>query len=224
MRLRFASLLMFIPLTACHLPETGTRLGVPFRQQQSELTCGPACVLMWALYDGVPSVTENAIASSMPGGSCNGSTPGAIAQAVNRWTYTTDAVDDLAGNVSPEEDQFLSRQITSMDNGVPVIALVNGGLHAVVLDGGKWHTDTTTNLRVWDFSYVNDPEQTFGDIREDAPTWVQSVCSEACDQIISFSAAGAWQQNLNTYGPTVVLGGGSGGANGGPKPKSGRQP
>lgn len=219
-------LILLLPLTAaCHISDAGTKLGVPFRMQQSDLTCGPTCVLMWALYSGVPStqVSESGIARSMPNGSCNGSAPAAIAMAVNQWTYTTDAYDDLAGNVSPEQDKFLSRQITSIDNGVPVIALVNGGLHAVILDGGKWHTDTTTNLRVWDFSYVNDPERPFGDFQENAPMWVSDVCFSVCRQEISRSASGAWQGNLSTYGAGVVLGG-SGGRTGGPLPKIERQP
>jgi hypothetical protein len=190
------------------------KLGVPYRAQApSSFDCGPASVLMWRLYDGLSEVSQATIGNSMGGTSC-GVTPQAVANAVNQWTATSDAYYDLAGD--SEFEQFFSRQITSIDSRVPVIALIQGGLHAGVVNGGLWHTNANNDYQ-WDYVYFHDP-QTFANDYYGADSWTDTMCPPGgtCNQITSFNAAQAWSYNLNAYGDEVVTAGGGGIGPGGP--------
>lgn len=89
---------------------------------------------MWRLYDGLSEISQEQIANYMGGTSC-GTTSEAIAAAVNNYTLTSDAYRDLDGYT--EYRAFFSRQITSLDNRKPVIAIIEGGLHAGVVNGGQ---------------------------------------------------------------------------------------
>jgi len=205
-----------VPLTACGAVGTtnDVKLGVPYvAQDPASFDCGPASVLMWRLYDGRSRITQQEIGDYMGGTSC-GVTADAIARAVNYFTWTTDAYVDLAGDI--EYEKFLSRQITSIDNSVPVIALIHGGLHAGVVNGGKWH-DLQSGYHQWDYVYFHDPLTVANDYYS-GDAWKDTNCppSSACEQVVSVSASGAWSSNLSTYGSHVVLGGGGGGRDGGP--------
>jgi len=206
---------LIVPSLACNISRNpDVKLGVPYRAQApSSFDCGPASVLMWRLYDGLSEISQQTIANFMGGASC-GVTSEAIRDAVNHFTYTHDAFRDLVGDV--EYEGFFSRQITSIDSRVPVIAIIDGGLHAGVVNGGKWH-ETSGGGYQWDYVYFHDPLTRANDYYS-ADFWTDTNCppGSTCEQIASFDAAGAWAYNLTTYGDDVVLGGGGGGHGGGP--------
>jgi hypothetical protein len=207
--------MLSILLGACNIGSNpDTRLGVPYRAQDpNSFDCGPASVLMWRLYDGYPEISQQTIGNYMGGTSC-GVSANQIAQAVNYFTGTHDAYVDLAGDV--EYREFLSRQVTSIDSRVPVIALIHGGLHAGVVNGGKWH-DNTSGDHQWDYVYFHDPLTVANDYYS-GDAWQDTNCPPggACQQVASYNASGAWSYNLNTYGDDVVMGGGGGGDGHGP--------
>lgn len=187
-------------------------LGVPYQAQDpNSFDCGPASVLMWRLYDGRSEISQQTIGDWMGGTSC-GVHQEDIAAAVNHFTNTSDAAWDLAGDV--EYEGFFSRQITSIDNGVPVIAILDGGLHAGVVNGGKWHENADGNYQ-WDYVYFHDPATVANDYYS-AGFWQDVNCAGACQQIASFNASEAWAYNLDTYGDDVVVGGGGDGPGGDP--------
>lgn len=53
------------------------------------------------------------------GGACSGSSAKQISAAVNHFTYTPDTFWDYTASF--EFDKFMTRQITSVDAGAPVI-------------------------------------------------------------------------------------------------------
>lgn len=163
---------------------------------------------MWRLYDGLPEISQQTIAARMGGTSC-GVTQQAIADAVNHFTLIRDAFYDLAADV--EYRGFLSRQITSIDNAIPVIAVIDGGLHAGVVNGGAWHENAAGQYQ-WDYVYFHDPQVGANDYYS-GDSWKDASCppGATCQQVISSSASGGWFDNLNNYGGGVVLGGGGGG-------------
>lgn len=184
------------------------RLGVPYRQQDTTFNCGPASILMWRLYDGLPEISQQTIGNWIGTSSCSGSSPQEITNGVNHFTATSDAFWDLAGDVEYEE--FFARQITSLDNSTPVIALIEGGLHAGVVDGGRWHENSAGNYQ-WDYVYFHDPFLGAG-LYYGAGEWMDTSCPSGgtCGQIVSSSAIGAFNYNLATYRDRVrVMGGGN---------------
>ena len=187
------------------------KLGLPYREQLDFGYCGPASVLMWRLFHGYPEVSQQTILNFMGGGGC-GVSPQAIASAVRAYTATSDAFWDLAGGQGDPEliqAQFISRQITSIDARVPVIPIVESGFHAGVINGGKWHTNTSSNYKTWDFVYFHDPDDIAGgaNIYYSAGSWIDYSCATGtpCSQILSTSASGAWQYNLDTYGDEIEV-------------------
>jgi hypothetical protein len=176
------------------------KLGVPYRAQApGSFDCGPASVLMWRLYDGLSEVSQSTIGNWM-GGTCSGVSQDGIADAVNFWTHTHDAYWDFVGE--DEQDSYFSRQITSIDTGSPVIAIISFN-HAGVINGGKWHQLSGGGYQ-WDYVYFHDP-QTFANDYYSADHWIDSNCppGSPCEQIISVSASGAFAQNLSTYGDDI---------------------
>ncbi len=209
---RWELLVVALPLLAISCGDVGSNpdvmLGVPYRAQDpNSFDCGPASVLMWRLYDGLPEISQQTISSWMGGTTC-GASQQVIANAVNHFTNTYDAIDDLAGDT--EYASFFSRQITSIDAGVPVIAILRGGLHAGVINGGQWHTNADGNYQ-WDYVYFHDPS-TIANDPYSADLWQDVSCppGSTCEQIASSSAIGSWSYNLTTYGGSVVTGGGGG--------------
>lgn len=138
-RLRSLTLLIAsqLLLSGCGLVglKKDVKLGVPYRAQDpNSLNCGPASVLMWRLFDGLPEISQASIGAWMGGSNC-GYGEARIADGVRHFTNTTDAYVDYEGEINHEE--FFSRQITSIDRRKPVIAIVNS-FHAGVVNGGKW--------------------------------------------------------------------------------------
>jgi hypothetical protein len=179
-------------------------LGVPYHAQDpGSLDCGPASVQMWADYDFSNPPSQAQISQWMGGTSC-GVSQSVIADAVNYFTATTDAYWDFVG--SNEQDQFISRQITSIDNRTPVIAIITFN-HAGVINGGKWH-EISSGYQ-WDYVYFHDPNTLPNDYYS-SEFWLDVNCptGSPCEQIISTSASGAWGYNYNTYGGSVWDSGG----------------
>jgi hypothetical protein len=197
-------------LQGCNLPEDeGIQLGVPYRAQESFNYCGAASVLMWRPYDDPRAVISQAsifdwMSNSWP--AC-GSNQLGLEAAVRHFTFSSgvDAYWDFAPDSAYEE--VLSRQISSMDSGVPVIAVVNFD-HTGVLNGGKWHAEG--NYYVWDFVYFHDPAGLAND-KILATAWMRQFCPGywgSCDQILSSSASANWKFHIQAYSDRVVAAGG----------------
>lgn len=182
------------------------RLGVPYREWKAEFYCGPAAILMWALYDGRPELPQEAIASSI-GMGVFGASEEAIARGVRQFTGSFNAeIDYPAGPFPPSEaaGKFFARQITSIEDRTPVIGIKWGGLHAVTLDGGKFHLDSSTNRKVWDYVRVHDPDPEFGsNYRLSAADWSRDNTS----QIIAREYVPSGDQNYQAYGQEVSIAG-----------------
>lgn len=190
------------------------RLGVPYyAQDPGSFDCGPASVLMWRRYDGLSVISQATIGAFM-GGACSGVSQSALASAVNHYTLTFDAYWDFVAYNQP--DPFFSRQITSIDSETPVIAIING-LHAGVVNGGKWHQVASTGDYQWDYVYFHDPQTVANDYYV-ADDWIDANCppGSTCQQVISYNASGAWSQNLNSYNDDVQVRGGGPRGGGGP--------
>jgi hypothetical protein len=197
-------ILLLLVVPGCNLgQDPDFKLGVPYHAQPvGSFYCGPASVQMWADYDFDPPFvpTQQEIASWMGGVSCGSSEEG-IRAAVNRFTATSDAAWDLDGDINYEA--FMSRQITSIDNYLPVIAILDGGLHAGVVNGGRWHSMGTGTYQ-WDYVYFHDPLER-ADVQYTSLVWIERSCpiGSACSQIVSHAAAAAAAGNLSSYGDDV---------------------
>jgi hypothetical protein len=156
---------------------------------------------MWRLYDGLPEISQQTIADYMGSSAC-GASQDALANGVNRYTSKRDAYwDYVAWN---DHDDFFSRQITSIDSRVPVIAIIDG-VHAGVINGGKWSYRTDGSYQ-WDYVYFHDPE-IHADVYYAAGGWIDESCPSpsTCQQIISSGAVGAWAGNLSAYGDDLYV-------------------
>jgi hypothetical protein len=179
---------------------------VPYVQQLGDLYCASACVLSWRLHDSLPSVSQDTILTSMGGTPSTGTDETAIPGGVNQWTGTHDAILDFGagGDYSDSQGQFFSRMISSVSVGVPVIALTNSGFHAVVVDGGEYHDDTTTGYHVWDSVEYMDPA--IGP-RSTTPGGLSSSMGSDISplvQVISSGAAASGAGNYAGYGDSTL--------------------
>jgi Peptidase_C39 like family len=210
--LRLALLLLITPLLgACFIAShPSVDLHVPYRAQAAgSLDCGPASVLMWRLYDGLPEISQQTIGAWM-GGTCSGVSQQALANAVGYFTNTFDAYWDFVGD--DEIPSFMSRQITSIDSRIPVIAIISFN-HAGVVNGGKWH-DAGGGFNEWDFVYFHDPSVRANDYYSGG-LWIDSNCpvGSPCEQIISYGASAAWAAHLAQFQSSVIVGGALPGCN-----------
>ncbi|HEV7428266.1 MAG TPA: hypothetical protein VGQ46_18065, partial [Thermoanaerobaculia bacterium] len=183
-----------------------------------ELYCTSACVLAWRLHDGLASVSQDEILAYMGGTPSSGAPQERVPDGVNNYTNTHDAILDYGagGAYSDDQGRFLSRQISSVNAGVPVIALANSGLHAVVIDGGSWHTDSANGNHVWDTIQYMDPSFGFG-------AWlpgdlIGSLCPYdyvPCRQVIGSDASFSGNGNFDQYSGETEARGMAGGGGGG---------
>ncbi len=182
-------------------------LNVPYVQQQNPEYCGPASILMWALYDHVENLTQTQIGAYIGASASTGSSPQAIASGVEHFTLTgKDAVLDYAGGESDEVSLFYSEEVTSINSEVPFIAIIGGATHAGVASGGSWHVDDTSGYYVWDTVIFQDPILGPGQVYV-AGQWT----AEDISHILSVSASEAAGTNLSHYGGKVELRGAGGG-------------
>ncbi len=180
------------------------KLGVPYVTQQNNYACGPASILMWALYDGRTNVTQAQIAQYVGCSTTSGTLLSRLVPGVQAFTDATDAVLEQAGSSSI----FYARQIASIAAHDPALCVVNAGTHTGILDGGHWHS-TDSGLNVWAYVYFHDP-QVGPDQKFDAAIWTGLVNYH----VVSASAAATGQEGLATYGPSVRLRGSDGSISG----------
>jgi hypothetical protein len=179
-------------------------LSVPFFSQNSDLYCAPAAIQMWAAYDGVPASQQD-IANYIGCTPQGGTDPGPAVRGVQHFTTSgRDAAllyNGGAGDPTTLSEEFYSAEITSISALVPLIPLINGGLHAVVLVGGQWHIDTDHNLYVWDSVIYHDPEGGPSRLLDVGP-WTGL---DGTQHIISTSASAGAVANFNKYGAQVAI-------------------
>lgn len=188
-------------------------LGVPYVMQQGAYDCGPAAILMWALYEGRTNLTQAQIAQYIGCSPTSGTPIDRLAPGVRTFTSATDAVLESAS--TSQRSLFFARQISSIAARDPVLGVVNAATHAGIIDGGLWHL-TDSGLEVWDYVYFHDP-LIQADLKFVAGDWIGIVNYH----VISDSAAATAQGGLDAYGPDVRLRGSDGGV-GGPIAKAGR--
>lgn len=178
---------------------SGFALGVPWFQQQGTLYCGAASIQMWAAYDHL-TYSQNTIANAIGLDPASGVSRDAILAGVHQFTSSGlgSILDYPAGQGNPRA-LFDSAEITSMNSRVPVLAIVNGSLHAGVVDGGEWHMTDTGSLYVWDTVYFNDPQ-----IAPDRTIFASDWDEYAAAHIITGSAVAAAASNYSQYGGSVV--------------------
>ncbi|MCL4838611.1 MAG: hypothetical protein KJ058_11680 [Thermoanaerobaculia bacterium] len=204
-----ASIAAKCTITVAPGEQTGNlNLNIPYRSQpEGSMLCGPACVLMWRLYDKLPERSIYEISSGMGCGSYNGCSPAGIANGVNGYTRTYDAHDegywDGPGSDLADLQAWLhSRQLHSLARGFPVITTILGGLHAVVPNRGNFST-APDGTRRWDYVFVHDPYLSEGPDRYYvAGQWMDAVE----DQIISSSALMGWEGSFASYANIRVRG------------------
>lgn len=207
-----AILLAVIVLSGCNTPPSGVDLNVPFRNQIGWDYCGAANVLMWRLYNGGNEISQSTIYNSM-GGAGAGVSPEAIASGVAQYAFVPNAiVDREACDDGPydKRDVIAARQIASVDEREPAVVIVDAGYHAVLINGGDWHEDSSTGLDVWDYTYVHDPDDR-ADVYKVAGDWVAWFTSGyTCEQVVDEYAVGNAGYYLETYGSSVSVRGYSG--------------
>ena len=109
---------------------------------------------------------------------------------------------------------MVSRQITSEDADVPVMAVVYPTKdHVGIINGGQYEEKDT--YWQWNLFVLSQPRSCFWRQhrllgRNVAADFCQTFDSE-CGQVISGSAAGAWSSNYSAYGDSVAVYGGGGG-------------
>lgn len=177
-------------------------LNVPFFYQ-IPFYCGPASIEMWAAYDGM-TVTQQDIANYI-GCAPNGSTAGQILAGVQHFTTSgRDASLLFNGGVGSPSDiaeQFYSAEITSISARIPVLPIVNSGLHAGILAGGQWHIDLDNNLFVWDSVFFHDPAA--GPLQPF--TAAQWTGYDSIEHIVSASATATAAANAKAWASQVAI-------------------
>lgn len=194
---RFLGLwVMGLFLCGCIPASQDLKLPVPYRSQEQFNYCVPACVQMWRLYDGLPSVSQASIFNWMGGIGCVNQL--SAANAVNHFTNTRDAYWDNGDSTNYKE--MVSRQITAFDNNVPTMAVINGN-HTVLITGGKYHVEGA--YKVWDYVRIHDPNPAYGSHwRWPAGDWLRVFCNVGqpyCDQIVSGMAVDGWYFNMHEH-------------------------
>ena len=178
---------------------SGFSLGVPWYQQQGTQYCGAASIQMWAGYDK-RYYTQSSIATAIGLDPASGVSREAILGGVHQFTSSgAGAILDYPGGVGDPRAIFDSGEITSMNSRVPVLPIVNGGLHAGVIDGGEWHMNDDGSLYVWDTVYFHDPLSA-----PDRSILAGDWDNYAVSHVISQSAAAQASSNYSQYGYQVV--------------------
>jgi hypothetical protein len=179
-------------------------LNIPYFNQPTFLLCGPTSVLMWRRYDTLPYMNPQALGTQM---GCrwwaSGCSMEEIVGGARGFTYTgVDAYLDDWGGVVGDPDllaaEFMARQITSLKNGIPVIAIIEGGLHAVVAKGGHY-TTAANGLRQWEWVIYHDPFGSTPGTQVSAARWLETNIH----QVISQSATTGWQTYYDNHAATA---------------------
>jgi hypothetical protein len=179
---------------------------VPYVPQDRSDYCAAACVVSWRLHDGLPdTITQMTIFGAMGGIPGSGVSVWDMPAGVNGYTNIHDAAVQYVsgGAYTVDQGRFLAGQISSVNAGVPVIAIQNQ-LHAVVIDGGNWHTDSANGYHVWDSMEYMDPQIGYRGMTPDQ--YIVGFCPfdvYPCYEAISSGAAAYGEPNFNAYGDTT---------------------
>lgn len=180
--------------------------GMPYVSQETGDYCMPASIQMSARFHGLNPASQATLFANMHG-SPGGVEIQYIAPEMSRSGGVFDAVMD---QMFFTDDAYYRRQISAAVQPSPVIALINGGYHGGVLNGGQWHKTTNTagqEVFMWDQVKFHDPLRG-PDQLYTAATWVAVNCGDSnpvCYQALSNNAAS------NTANVTVAMYGGDGG-------------
>jgi Peptidase_C39 like family len=181
-------------------------LAVPWVGQENSEYCGPASILMWALYDGVTGLTQTQIGNHIGTSLATGSSQSQIAAGVDYYTRSgRDAGLSYPAGTTDEIGLYYSQEVTSINSGVPFIAFIIGARHAGVARGGSWNYDDSSGLYVWDSVIFQDPIS-----GSDQVYFAGQWTSEDVTHIISNSASQQAAYNYDTYGGRIGLRGSTG--------------
>jgi hypothetical protein len=155
--------------------------------------CVPASIQMWAFYDH-NRVSQNLIAQTLGTVPPDGTPATNVAPGVRQYTATSDPF--LEDAFFSNQAQFFSQQITSINNGRPLIAIFNQQ-HVVVVSGGAYHFDSSTGWNVWDTAAYQDPAS--GPLELPGGVWMDNITA----MVIGASATAEAADYLNEYGDSV---------------------
>ena len=205
-----AGLLLAVTVfAACNIDFTGpgetTNNGMPYVRQETLDYCIPASIQMSAKFHGLTPPSQATLFAKMYGA------PGGvdiqyIAPEMKNSGGVWDAVMD---QMFFTDNAYYRRQISAAVQPSPVIALINGGYHSGVLNGGQWHKTTNSageEVFVWDQVRFHDPLRG-PDQLYTAASWGAVNCGDSnpvCYQALSNNAAS------NTANAHVVMYGGGG--------------
>jgi hypothetical protein len=207
-RLNRILLVLLLPaaVSACELfSESWTpTLGVPYVAQEQFNYCVPASIAMWRAYDGLPPVSQDDIWTHLGGAPCDG-----IDASFGVRHYTNSGSDAFLDVESPSRrDDFLARQLTSIDRRVPVMAIVSPSRdHVGIINGGSYQYTGSTGRYTWNTVRFHDPG--IGpNVDFSSNEWISFTCADGsshCGQIISESASLNWASHVQAYGSSVDL-------------------
>jgi hypothetical protein len=216
-----AAITMAATLKSCYIGTGGAGsttsyspdLPVPWIAQEEGEWCGPASIVMWATYDGQRGLTQQQVASFIGTSSTFGSSIQEVQAGVIHFTFSgRDAFVDYSGGTD-QTGVYFSREITSINNRVPLIAFVNGALHAVVASGGTWHWDAASGYNIWDSVTVQDPQ-----LGPNQPFVAGQWTASDVSHLVSYGSGSQAGLNFSTYGSKILIRGVNGRVSGGPMP------
>lgn len=182
------------------------RLGVPYYAQEQDNYCVPASIKMWRGYDGLnPTYSQDEIWMAIGGAPCSGSDAEA---GVRQFTATGyDAYQDIESTTFHQD--FMARQITSIDKEIPVMVVVHDARdHVGILNGGKYTSDSSTGRYRWEYVFFHDPDPYFGGSNRQytSDDWIDLVCMSGvgfCAQIISQWATEGWSSSQQHWSSSI---------------------
>lgn len=183
---------------------TAPRLGVPYRAQEQYNYCVPASIAMWRAYDGLPEMSQTEIWNALGGAPCSG-----YDALLGVRQFTSSGSDAILNSPPPtRSDEFFGRQITSIDNRVPVMVVVGSAKdHVGIINGGSYSITGSTERYRWNTVLFHDPG-VGPDQEYDSAGWIFTTCDDFfsyCDQIISDGASFSWEYHVQAYGSSIDL-------------------
>lgn len=207
-----STLAMMLMATSCYFESANSGsvgANVPYFMQEGTYYCGAAVVQMIAKWSG-RDVSQTELFVFMNGDPNWGIHFEDLVRGVRNYTSLTDAGLDNGGR---NDNNYFARQISSVSNQMPVAAVIDNGIHSVVLYFGSWHQTVDANNHhtyFWDSVTYHDPARGAAQVRS-ATDWSYIHCSDpswGCVQIVSASGAAAGPRTLADYNPEVYFGGG----------------
>lgn len=161
---------------------------------------------MWRAYDGLSPVTQTEIFEAVGGAPCD-----LYDAADGARMFTSSGSDAYPDVVSPSQgEDFLARQLTSIDRAVPVIVIVNPWRdHVVIVNGGSYGYNSMDDDYTWSTVVFHDPDPFVGSNQElNSNEWIEYTCHDTfshCGQVVSNGASYNWASHTSVYRPQVKL-------------------